>query len=125
MNTCDCSFFLLTFNYNNHIRPAPAPAPKFKMNINAQQVSAHISQIEKAVQKGRHTANIKAVMKGQKQALVSEKSSRKTVVGLIYGVEHIIFMATTGSQGGRQSGIQCQGVPVALPGGMGKFRQNG
>jgi hypothetical protein len=95
------------------------------MNVTAQQVSAHISQIEKAVRNGLHTANIKAVMKDQKQALVSEKSFRKTVAGLIYGVEHIIFMATTGSRGGRQSGIQCQGVPVALPGGMGKFGQNG
>ena len=125
MNTHDCSFFLLTFNYNNHIRPAPAPAPEFKMHITAQQVSAHISQIKKAIQNSLHTANIKAVMKDQKQALVSEKSFRKTVVGLIYGVEHIVFMATTGYWGGRQSGIQCQGVPVALPGGMGKFRQNG
>ena len=95
------------------------------MNITAQQVTAHISQIKKAIRNSLHIANIKAVMKDQKQALVSEKSFRKTVVGLIYGVEHMIFMATTGSRGGRQSSIQCQGVPVGLPGGMGKFGQNG
>jgi hypothetical protein len=94
------------------------------MNVTAQQVTAQIAQIEKAVRNGLHKANIKAVMKDQNRALVSEKTFR-TTVGLIHSVEHIICMATTGSRGGRQSGIWCQGIPVALPGGMGKFGQNG
>jgi hypothetical protein len=42
------------------------------MNVTAQQVLGHISQIENAVRNGLQTRSIKAVMKEQKRALVSK-----------------------------------------------------
>lgn len=116
--------FFCWFSTTTISAPAPAPAPDIKMKVTGQHVTAHIAKIEQAVRNGLHTGKIKAVMKDQHRALVSEKTFRITL-GLIHSVEHIICMARTESRGGCQCSIQCQGILVALPAGMGKFGQIG
>ena len=68
------------------------------MNVTPAIVLRHITDIESEVQKGLYLGNIKAVMKDQKAALVSDRHNFMTLTVLTY-FRKIVLLAK-GNQNG-------------------------